>query len=165
MRIRFAVSADLDAIVAIYNAAVPEGVTADVAPVSVEERREWFKLHTPDRRPMWVAEGDDGTVIGWVSLQDFYGRPVYHATAEISVYVAQAHRNRGVARRLLEEAILGCPNLGVRNLIGLVYTHNEPSVRLFAEMGFQRWGTMPRVTELAGSERDVAILGLRVESG
>ena len=111
-----------------------------MTPVSVEERREWFTLHTPDRRPIWVAEGDDGTVIGWVSLQEFYGRPVYHATAEISVYVAQAHRNRGVARRLLEEAILGCPSLGVRNIVGLVYTHNERSVRLFCRDGFSALG-------------------------
>lgn len=111
---------------------------------------------------MWVAEESDGKVIGWVSLQDFYGRPVYDATAEISVYVTHEHRRQGVARALIAEAVRQCPSLGVRNLIGLVYVHNGPSLELFTEIGFQRWGTMPRVTEQEGAEQDIAILGFRV---
>jgi L-amino acid N-acyltransferase YncA len=45
---------------------------------------------------------------------------------------------------------------------GSVVGHNEPSLRLFAALGFERWGTLPRVARLDGVERDLALLGRRV---
>ena len=98
MRVRDAGEADLPAIVRIYNSAVStRNSTADTEPVSVESRREWFRGCDPKRRPVWVMEANRG-VIGWLSLSDFYdGRPAYHATAEIGVYVTKEHRGKGVA--------------------------------------------------------------------
>ena len=113
MRIRDAVEADLPAIVRIYNAAIPGRLaTADTVPVSVEDRTAWFRAHDPKRRPIWVLEAD-GEIIAWPSFQSFYGRPGYHATAELSVYVSPAHRRRGGGRTLLEEAIRRSPALGL----------------------------------------------------
>ena len=102
--------ADLPAIVAIYNAAIPgRSATADTEPVTVESRREWFARHDPARRPLWVAE-IDGEVIAWVGLSSFYGgRPAYDATAEVSMYVAPAQQNRGLGRDLLEFVTGQCP--------------------------------------------------------
>ena len=66
MIVRDATEADLPAIVAIYNAAIPgRAATADTQPVTVEERREWFAKHEPARRPLWVAE-IDGEVAAWI---------------------------------------------------------------------------------------------------
>ena len=68
---------DLPAIVAIYNSTVPSRqVTADLEPVSVESRLGWFQAHGPEKRPLWVVEGE-GRVIAWLSFSDFYGRPAY----------------------------------------------------------------------------------------
>ena len=163
--IRDATEADLPAIVAIYNAAIPGRMaTADLEPVSVEGRIPWLRQHTPARRPIWVAEAA-GAVVGWLSLQDFYGRPAYHATAEVSVYVAPAHQGRGVGWRLLAEAVRQGPSLGLRTLLGFIFAHNAPSLRLFQGLGFQRWGHLPRVAELDGVERDLVIVGLRLPEG
>jgi GNAT superfamily N-acetyltransferase len=96
--IRDALEADLPAIVAIYNASIPGRMaTADVDAVPVETRLDWFRAHTPARRPVWVAERD-GQVVGWLSVQSFYGRPAYQATAEVSVYVAPQVQGRGIGR-------------------------------------------------------------------
>ena len=84
--VRDATETDLPAIVAIYNATIPGGmVTADTDPVSVASRLPWFRSHTPDRRPCWVAEDSAGCVCAWLSFSDFHPRPAYHPTAEISV--------------------------------------------------------------------------------
>jgi len=163
MIIRDASIADLPAIVAIYNATIPTRLaTADTAPVSVASREPWFHEHTPARRPLWVMD-DDGVVSGWFSFQSFYGRPAYHATAELSVYVHAGHRRRGVAWQLLEEAIRCSPSLGLATLVGYIFGHNTPSLRLFERHGFERWGLLPRVAEMDGSERDVVIVGRRVD--
>ncbi|MDQ3590754.1 MAG: N-acetyltransferase family protein, partial [Actinomycetota bacterium] len=114
MEIRDATMADLPAIVEIYNRTVPgRMVTADPEPISVESRRAWFYEHAPERRPIWVAEVD-GEVAAWFSFEDFRRKPAYHATAEVSVYVSERHRRRGIGRRLLEEAIRRAPALGLK---------------------------------------------------
>ena len=162
MTIRDASERDLAAVVAIYNAAIPGRMaTADTEPVSVESRLPWFREHTPDARPLWVMEAD-GAIAGWFSFQSFYGRPAYHATAEVSVYVAPTHRRRGVARQLLAEGIRRSPSLGLSTLVGFIFGHNEPSLRLFESYEFERWGHLPRVAELDGVERDLVIVGRRL---
>jgi phosphinothricin acetyltransferase len=162
LTVRDAREADLPRIVAIYNEAIPgRQATADTEPVSVDDRLEWFRAHAPARRPLWVAERE-GALVGWLSFQDFYGRPAYGATAELSVYVSGAAQRGGVGRHLLARAIERAPGLGLATLLGFVFAHNAASVGLFERHGFARWAHLPRVARLDGVERDLLILGRRV---
>ena len=164
MTVRDATEADLPAIVAIYNAAIPgRTATADTHPVSVEERREWFAKHHPRRRPLWVAE-IDGEVAAWIGLSSFYGgRPAYDATAEVSLYIAPAYQNRKLGRELMQRMIAACPRLGVTTLLAMYFDHNEPSRRLCAALGFEPAGHLKRIANLDGVERGLVIAALRVE--
>jgi phosphinothricin acetyltransferase len=130
--------------------------------VPPQSRQVWFEEHDPARRPLWVA-CVERSVVGWLSFQSFYGRPAYQATAEISVYVAPGQRRGGIGRGLLGRAVETAPGLGLKTLVGFVFGHNEPSLRLFTGFGFQRWALLPGVAELDGIERDLVILGLRVD--
>ncbi|HEY3496405.1 MAG TPA: GNAT family N-acetyltransferase [Polyangiaceae bacterium] len=160
--IRDAHESDLDAIVAIYNASIPGRLaTADTAPVSVESRRSWFRERDATR-PIWVLERD-GRIAGWLSFGKFYGRPAYAATAELGIYVAPAVHRSGVATSLLATALERAPELGVTTLLGFVFAHNLQSVALCQKFGFQNWGHLPRVAVLDGVERDLSILGRRVD--
>lgn len=159
---RLARSSDLEAIVAIYNSTVASReVTADTEPVSVASRQSWFDAHTPDRRPLWVAERN-GEIVGWLSYSDFYGRPAYAGTAELSVYIHEQVRGQGYGRYFLEQAIAFAPSIEVHTLLGFVFGHNTPSLSLFDAFAFERWATMPRVATLDGIERDLVILGKRI---
>jgi L-amino acid N-acyltransferase YncA len=162
--IRDAREDDLGAIVAIYNAAVPGRLaTADTEPVSFESRRSWFRDRAWDRHPLWVLEQPDGRIAGWLSFGKFYGRPAYAATAEVSTYVDPTVQRAGVATRLLREAVARAPALGLRTFVGFVFAHNARSVALCLRFGFEQWGLMPRVALLDGVERDLLILGLRLD--
>ena len=162
MMIRDAVPTDLAAIVAIYNAAVPSRMAAaDLEPISIDSRRFWFYEHKPDYRPIWVMEVD-GTPVGWLSFQSFFGRPAYHKTAEISIYVAPAYHRCGVGRQLLSHAIRQSPSLEIKTLVSFIFAHNKPSLKLFENFGFQRWGYLPTVAELDAVERDLVIMGYRI---
>lgn len=136
-------------------------VTADTEPVTVDSRRSWFDEHTPDRRPLWVAE-EHGVIVGWLSFSDFYGRPAYAATAEVSVYVGEQHRGKGLGTYFLRHAVESGSALGMRTLLGFIFAHNRPSLRLFAGIGFAEWGSLPKVAVLDGTERDLLILGKRL---
>jgi L-amino acid N-acyltransferase YncA len=162
MQIRDATIRDLPAIVAIYNSTIPTRmVTADTEPVSVAGWKSWFAQHSPNRRPLWVAE-DNGQVAGWLSYSSFYGRPAYDSTCEVSVYLGPEHRRRGLGRQLMLRCIEHAPRIKVTTLLGFIFGHNEPSLKLFEKLGFERWGHLPRVAVLDGVERDLIIVGLRV---
>ncbi len=159
MKIRDAVDSDLPAIIDIYNAAVATRIaTAQLEPVTFEERRDWLKEHSPDRHPFWVLE-IDGQVAGWLTIKPFIPRCAYQGTVELSVYVDQKFRRRGVGRTLLEEVISRAASLGINAMVGLIFAHNEPSLRLFEQLGFERWGLLPRIARLDEIERDLAIMG------
>ena len=161
MIIRDAAEADLPAIVEIYNATVPTRmVTAELEPTTVEARLPWFREHSPEQYPFWIAESD-GRVIGWLDFKKFLPRCAYRGTAEISVYVDEKFRRRVVAQRLLEQAIARAPSLEITALVGLIFGHNEPSLKLFERLGFKRWGLLPNVAQLDGVARDLVVVGLR----
>ena len=117
--------------------------------------------HSPDRHPLWVAELD-GKVAGWLSIHSFIGRCAYRGTVELSIYIDEAFRRRGVAHALLEKAVTEAPRLEITTLVGLILGHNVPSLRFFEQFGFERWGVLPRVTRLDGVERDIVIVGRHV---
>lgn len=162
--IRFATEADLPSIVGIYNASIPGRLaTADTEPVTLEDRRPWFAGFNPERRPLWVVERD-GELLGWLGLRSFYGRPAYHRTVEVAVYVAPQAARQGVGRALLSHAIAESPSRGIATLLAFVFGHNQPSIALFQQAGFGEWGRLPRVAELDTVERDLLILGRRLET-
>jgi phosphinothricin acetyltransferase len=161
--LRDATEGDLPAIVAIYNATIPSRmVTADLEPVTVEARRPWFDAHQNPTRPLWVLCDSGGVVCAWLSFDTFYARAAYDGTAMIAIYVAPEYRRRGLGRHLLLQAVARAPALGLHTLLGYIFGHNEPSLKLFAAHGFERWGHFPRVALLDGIERDLVIVGRRV---
>ena len=160
--IRDAERSDLPAIVEIYNSTIPSRmVTADTEPVSVESREKWFEEHSPSSRPLWVVESQ-GEICGWLSFQSFYGRPAYQATTEVSIYIHQDLRGRKLGKYFMQTAIDACPKLQIKTLLGFIFGHNEPSLKLFSHFGFEKWAHLPNVAELDGVERDLIILGKRV---
>ena len=154
---------DLARIVEIYNETIPSHqVTADTERVSVESREPWFHAHTPSKHPLWVTE-TDGRIVAWLSFSSFYGRPAYDRTAELSIYVTASDRRRGLGDYLLMEALAAAPALNLKNLLGFIFGHNEPSLALFERHGFSRWGILPSVAELGGVARDLVIVGRRID--
>ncbi len=163
MFIRDASEVDLLRIVEIYNCAIPGRLaTADLEPVSVEDRMAWYWDHSSTTHPLWVIELE-GNIAGWLSFQSFFSsRVAYDATAEISIYLDPSFQRRGLGQKLLSQAISTGPALGLQTLVALIFAHNQPSLRLFSKFNFQRWGYFPRVAQLDGIERDLVIVGKRI---
>jgi len=162
MKIRDAVELDLPAIIKIYNAAVATRIaTAQLEPVTLEERRGWLKEHSSNRHPFWVLD-IDRQLAGWLTLKPFLPRCAYRGTAEVSVYVDEKFRRRRAGRTLLGEAIARAPSLQISAMVGLIFAHNGPSLKLFEQLGFEKWGLLPRVARLDDVERDLTIMGRHV---
>lgn len=160
--IRLAQFADLPSITAIYNSTVPSRmVTADTEEVTVESRIAWFNAHT-ENRPLWVVLNNE-EIVAWMSFQSFYGRPAYNGTVEISIYIHELYRGKGLGKFLMQYVINQSTLYNIKTLLGYIFGHNEPSLKLFYAFGFECWGNFPRIAELDGIERDLLILGKRVD--
>jgi phosphinothricin acetyltransferase len=165
MIIRDARLADLPAIVDIYNSTIPSRlVTADTELVTVESRLKWFYDHSSGKRPLLVVKINENTeeLIGWVSFKDFYGRPAYQHTAELSIYLNASQRNKGLGKYLLEKMMEKAPSYGIHTLLGFIFSHNAPSLRLFQKAGFEQWGFLNEVAILDGIPRSVVIMGKKL---
>lgn len=162
LAIRHANIEDLPLIVEIYNSTISSRmVTADLEPVTIADKADWFNEHHSSKRPLWMIEYQ-GERCGWVSFQSFYGRPAYDATAEISIYIHHEFRGKGAGKFALTEAIAACPELQIETLLGFIFAHNKPSLQLFSSFGFEQWAHLPEVAELDGIKRDLMILGKRI---
>jgi phosphinothricin acetyltransferase len=163
MNFRHADIQDLGRIVDIYNSTVASRmVTADTEPVTVESRKKWFAEHHPDKRPLWVIEDAEQRISGWVSLQDFYGRPAYAKTAEISIYLDEQYRGKGNGAAILAYSLDRAADFGISTILGFIFAHNEPSLRLFRRAGFEEWGALHDVAEIDGKALTVRILGKKI---
>ena len=154
-------SADLEAIVAIYNQNIEaKTATADLKPVAVHARQAWFDSHMTDpNRPIYVIKNDLGEMMAWGSFSNLYERPAYHISSEISIYVSRDFQRQGLARQLIDWMLVQAPKLGIQNVVALVFAHNEASLALFERLGFVQWGVMPQVCDMDGFTADVVMLG------
>ena len=160
---RDATHSDLARVVEIYNTTIASRmVTADTENVTVESRQRWFDDHSASKRPLWVIEDNSKRIIGWVSFQSFYGRPAYDSTVEISIYLDTDQRGNGLGKEILQYCINKAPEFGIKTLLGFIFSHNEPSLKLFRHFGFEDWATLPNIAVLYGQERGLKILGKRI---
>ncbi|WEV37114.1 GNAT family N-acetyltransferase [Lactobacillus sp. ESL0677] len=149
---------DLFAIVAIYNQNIAsKSVTADLEPVDVSQRQEWFNEHN-EYRPLWMIKVD-GQLAGWLSLESFYGRAAYHATVEISIYLDAKFQHQGLGTKALAYAAKQTKLLGINTILAYVFGANKASQALFKAAGYQVYGHLPKVADMAGRLIDLDILG------
>lgn len=162
-KLRIAIESDLPAIVEIYNQAVClRTATTDLSLVSVESRKEWFTEHTPSKYPIFLAENHN-SVVGWCSISPYRaGRMALRHTAEISYYVHEKFRRRGVASALVKHTIQQCDRIEIKTLFAILLDVNTPSVNILEKFGFQKWGHMPNIADFDGQEYGHFYYGLRV---
>lgn len=160
MIIRDAVDADLDAILAIHNAAIRDS-TAIWTDVEVDraDRERWLAEHRRDGFPVIVAEVD-GMTVGYACTGRWREKIGYRHTVENSVYVASTHHGQGIGRALLAELIERSRAAGIHVIVAAIEAQNAPSIRLHESLGFVPAGIVREVGTKFGRWLDLAHLTL-----
>src|SRR6187402_3351873 len=114
MKIRPAKRGDVPSILEIYNEAVLTTTASyDYEPRSLQHRIGWFEDHEKSGLPIFVAEDDQGRVVGWSSLSKYHDRKGYQFTVENSIYVAATSRGRGIGSLLMAPLIDSARDVGL----------------------------------------------------
>ena len=163
MKIRNALPEDLPAINDIYNQAVRQRFcTAHLEPLDMEKREKWFASHDPGRFPVFVIESSH-RIAGWVSLGAYRkDRQALAHVAEVSYYVDEKERGKGVGSKLLEHAVYVAPKFGFSVLIAILLNKNPVSIGLLKKFGFESWGVMPGIALIDDQEADHLYYGLKL---
>jgi L-amino acid N-acyltransferase YncA len=125
---------------------------------------EWDQSHLQHSR-LVALDADhtapEQTVLGWAALSPVSGRCVYGGVAEVSVYVAQQARGRGLGRQLLDALITASEANGIWTLQAGVFPENVGSIRIHVQAGFREVGRRERIGQLHGVWRDTLLLERR----
>jgi L-amino acid N-acyltransferase YncA len=147
----------LEAIAAIYAAAARDTpATFDFEGPSVEWWRAVLEAVDPARgRLLLAAVGADGEAVGYAKSGRFRDKPAYDSTCEVSVYVAESARGRGVGGALYRELLARLDRGPLRLAVGGVAEPNPASTALHLACGFTRVGTFEGVGTKFGRLWDV----------
>jgi phosphinothricin acetyltransferase len=164
--VRDATTADLPAIVDLYNALIPTTTitwTEDLD--TLEHRKAWFEGRQQDGHPVLVGE-DRGQVVGFTNYEHFRGEgkwPGYRSTAELSIHVSQSHWGRGVGRSLIEALVERARTADIHVLVAGIDSANLASIRFHERLGFVEVARMPEVGQKFGRWLDLVLMQLVID--
>ncbi|MBN8679209.1 MAG: N-acetyltransferase [Chitinophagales bacterium] len=156
MLIRELKAADWEAVRTIYTEGIATGnATFETKP---PEWSQWDGAHRTDCR--FIAE-NDGEIYGWAALTPVYGRCVYAGVAEVSVYVSEAGRGKGVGTQLLQKLVESSEAAGIWTLQAGIFPENTASIRLHEKAGFHLVGRRERIGQMQCVWRDTVLFERR----
>jgi phosphinothricin acetyltransferase len=113
--------------------------------------------------PRIVAVSPREGVVGWAALSRVSARAVYSGVAEVSVYVADNMRGKGVGKALLKQLVAQSEQKGLWTLQASVFPENIASLALHKICGFREVGTRRRIGMVRGIWRDTVLMERRSE--
>jgi phosphinothricin acetyltransferase len=119
---------------------------------------QWDEAHLQFAR---LVARDGERVLGWAALSPVSRRSVYRGVAELTVYVAEAARGRGVGRLLLEALIAESERNGIWTLQASIFPENVASLELHRRCGFREVGRRERIGMMNGLWRDTLLFERR----
>jgi phosphinothricin acetyltransferase len=120
---------------------------------------EWDAKHLPQSR---LVARESGHLLGWAALSPVSSRPVYGGVAEVSIYVAERARGRGIGHALLDALIAESERHGLWTLQAGIFPENTASIELHRNAGFRVVGRRERIGRMPdGAWRDTILLERR----
>lgn len=148
-------------ILAILNEAIANSTALyDYQPRLAASMLDWFQAKAAGAYPVLGLESDAGELLGFASYGVFRAWPAYKYTAEHSVYLHHAHRERGLGERLMRELIAHAEAQGIHVLVGGIDATNHRSIALHTKLGFEHAGTIKQAGFKFGRWLDLAFYQL-----
>lgn len=119
---------------------------------------KWNNAHLTFARIVAIV---DNEVIGWAALSPVSNRCVYGGVAEVSVYVSDKVKGRGIGTQLLQYLIKESEKNGIWTLQSGIFKDNLASLKIHETAGFRVIGYRERIGKLNNEWKDTILLEKR----
>lgn len=119
---------------------------------------EWDKIHLPGFRYLVKV---NNIITGWAALTPVSGRCVYAGVTEVSVYIHEDYRDKGIGKSLLQKLITETEKNNIWTFQAGVFPENLSSIKLHEKLGFRRVGYREKIGNMDGVWRDTVLLERR----
>jgi len=111
----------------------------------------------------YVISDSDG-VKGWAALLPVSKRKVYRGVAEVSIYITNKSRAKGLGKKLLQYLIQKSENNNIWTLQASLFPENKASFKLLKSLGFREVGYREKIGQLEGIWRNTILMERRSNS-
>ncbi|HVB02918.1 MAG TPA: GNAT family N-acetyltransferase [Chitinophagaceae bacterium] len=119
---------------------------------------QWNAAHVPSCRLVVVSDGDP---LGWAALTPVSGRRVYAGVGEVSIYIAELYRGKGLGKTLLSALVMESEKYGYWTLQAGIFPENIASLRLHESCGFRIAGRREKIGKMGTVWRDTLLMERR----
>lgn len=146
MKIRYAQISDSDALLDIYAFYIKKtAITFEIAIPSPQEFSQRVDNLLTNDMPYLLMEDDDGTILGYAYAHSFSEREAYDMTVELSIYVNQKQKQRGIGHQLYQALETELIAKGKKQIIAVITGENKGSMIFHERMGYHYAGKLERV--------------------
>ena len=137
-----------------------QGIATENATFQTEAAswQDWDTSHLKNSR---LAAMIDNKVAGWAALSPVSSRCVYAGVGEVSIYIADKYRGKGIGKTLLTALIKDSEENGLWTLQSGILAENIGSIKLHEACGFRQIGYREKIGKLKGIWRDNVIMERR----
>ena len=142
-------------IVARFVQSLPEGdLTFLKEDVDEDTVTRWC---ADERAPRWLVVDDDGEPQAMLSITP--GASWSAHVGELRLVVGEAHRRKGIGRRLARVGLTEAVRLGLRKIVVEVVADKEGDIGMFTSIGFQPEALLKdHICDREGNLRDLVLL-------
>lgn len=138
MRIREVTPGDVESITGIYNHYIANTViTFETDAISCAEMNSRILALTTKGFPYFVAEDEDGKIIGYCYAHEWKSKAAYSRSWENTIYLHPDSCHCGTGNILMKTLIQFCRERGVHALIACITGGNTSSIHFHSSLGFK----------------------------
>jgi len=135
MKIKRFEKKDWDKIRDIYKSGIETGIATFESNLP-----SWEKFDKDHLDFCRLAAVENEKIIGWIALSLMNDKDYYSGVAEVSIYIHEDFRNKGVGKVLLQKAIEDSEKNGLWTLQAKIIEDNISSIKLHKKCGFKLVG-------------------------
>jgi len=147
---------DWEKIKAIYKEGIETGYSTLETEVPTWEN--WEKNLVEECK--LVARSQD-EVLGWAVISKFSSRKVYSGVADVSIYIKESARGKGLGEKLLDALIEESEKQGYWTLQSKIFPNNTVSIKLHLKCGFRKVGIREGLGKRKGKSQDILLMERR----
>jgi phosphinothricin acetyltransferase len=135
-------SNDLDKVLEIYQ----EGLDSNLAACQscAPDKKEFDENHLKECR---IVAELNSKIIGWAALTSVSSNCVFSGVAEVSVYISEEYRHKGIGKILLQKIISISEENGIWTLEAEIMQENISSLALCIKCGFRLVGYKEKIAQ------------------